>query len=66
MRHSFQFLSLFTMNIFFWENLVLIGVLFLVVPYAGGRSENAKGPEESGSRKARDKTEKHVLSGAEG
>jgi len=54
------------MNIFFWENLVLIGVLFLVVPYAGGRSENAKGPEESGSRKARDKTEKHVLSGAEG
>ena len=32
----FHLLSLFTMNRFFWENLVVIGVLFLVVPYVGG------------------------------
>jgi len=25
---SFHFITLFSMNIFFWENLVLIGVLF--------------------------------------
>ena len=27
----FHLLSLFTMNRFFWENLVVIGVLFVVV-----------------------------------
>ena len=34
-RRSFHLLSLFTMNSFFWENLVLIGVLFVVIPFAG-------------------------------
>ena len=38
----FHILSLLTMNIFFWENLVLIGVLFLVVPYVGGEVKRQK------------------------
>ncbi len=35
----FHVLSLLTMNIFFWENLVLIGVLFLVVSCEGKKTE---------------------------